>query len=142
MPEITLDGFEEVSVGGFRLDVGGPYTLTIAEKPELHDLDTDKPYMTLKMKVIDGPDQEEDNSSGTKKCAGQLIGERLYLNAKFMVKRYLIAIGLLARDDTESPMAKGKFNTDLMFNQKFTALVKASMYQGKERRNVEPIIDK
>lgn len=141
MPEITLDGFEDVTVGGIRLDVGGPYQFAITEKPELVDMDTDKPYMIMKLKCLSGIEQEEKNNSGTTNPMGLETTERIYLNARFIVKRWLISIGLLARDDQDSPMAKGKFNTDMFYNQKVTAMVKGSMWDGKERRNVEPIID-
>lgn len=141
MPEITLDKFEDVTVGGIRLDVGGPYAMVIHEKPELVDMETDKPYMAMKLKCLSGPDQEETNNSGTNSPTGLIIPQRVYLNAKFIVKRYLIATGLLTRDDNESPMAKGRFNTDMLFNKKFNAIIKAEMYEGKERRNVEAIID-
>lgn len=141
MPEITLEKFEEVSVGGIRLDVGGPYDLVIHEKPELVDMETDKPYMQLRVKCLSGPDQEDPNNSGTNSPVGLVVAQRVYLNAKFIVKRYLIATGLLTREDTESPMAKGKFNTDMLFNKKFKGMIKAEMYDGKERRNVEAIID-
>lgn len=146
MPEIQIDEFEEVSVGGQRLDVGGPYTLVINEKPEVKDLDASrpmsdqKPYLEVKMKVIDGPPQEEPNASGTNNPQGMRHTQRFYLNAKFNVKRLLISVGLLNREDTESPMAKGRFNTDDLFNLKFQGKVKSDMYNGREYRNVEPII--
>mgnify|MGYP005839423095 CR=1 FL=1 len=145
MPEITLDGFEEVSVGGQRLDVGGPYTFVIAERPEIKDLDPSepiseqKPYMEVKLKVIDGPPQEEANSSGTNNPQGVVHTQRFYLNAKFNVKRLLISTGLLNREDTDSPLAKGRLNTDTLHNLKFQGMVKADMYNGREYRNVEPI---
>ncbi len=141
MPEITLDKFEEVTVGGIRLDVGGPYDMVIHEKPELVDMGTDKPYMLLKIKCLSGPDQEETNNSGSNSPVGLVISQRVYLNAKFIVKRYLIATGLLTRDDTESPLAKGNFNTDMLQNKRFKGVIKSEMYDQKERRNVEAIID-
>jgi hypothetical protein len=145
MPEITIPEFEEVSVGGQRLDPG-KYTFVVSEKPQVKDLDMSaplsdqKPYLEVVFKVIDGPPQEEANSSGTNNPAGMLHTQRFYLNAKWGVKRLLISTGLLARDDTESPMAKGKFNTDMLYNCKLDGVVKTEMYNGREYRNVEPII--
>ena len=149
MPDITIDGFEEVAVGGQRLDPGGPYTFVISERPELKDFDpsrdmeTDsdyKPYLEIRFKVIDGPEQEEPNSSGGTNPAGMIHVQRFYLKARWGIKRLLIATGILSRDDTESPVAKGKFNTDMLYNCKLQGIVKAEMYNNREYRNVEPII--
>lgn len=139
MPEIIIDEFEDVNVGGQRLDPG-TYTFIINEKPQVKDMETEKPYMEVKMKVIDGPPQEDTNSSGTNNPQGMIHTQRFYLNAKFNVKRLLISTGLLSRDDTESPIAKGRFNTDDLFNLKFQGTVKSEIYNGREYRNVEPII--
>lgn len=141
MPEITLEKFEEVQIGGFRLDVGGPYEFQVAESPELNTDKPDKPYLLMTLKILGGIDQEEDTPSGSKSPVGCTIKERLYLNAKFMVKRYLISIGILARDDVESPIAKGKFNSDIFNNTKFSGMVTARMNDGKEYRSVNPIVD-
>lgn len=145
MPEITIDEFEDVSVGGQRLDPGA-YTFVISEKPEVKDLDPSqpmadqKPYLEVKFKVVDGPDQEEVNSSGTNSPVGMVHTQRFYLNAKWGVKRLLIATGLLNREDKDSPMAKGRFNTDMLYNCKLSGVVKSEMYNNREYRNVEPTI--
>ena len=145
MPEITIDGFEEVSVGGQRLDPG-TYVFVVSEKPVIKDLDMNaplsdqKPYLEVKFKVIDGPPQEEPNASGTNNPQGMIHTQRFYLNAKWGIKRLLIATGLLNREDNDSPMAKGRFNTDMLYNCKLNGVVKSEMYKEKEFRNVEPII--
>ena len=145
MPEIIIDEFEDVSVGGQRLDPGA-YTFVISEKPEVKDLDPNqplgdqKPYLEVKCKVVDGPEQEEINSSGSKSPVGMVHTQRFYLNAKWNIKRLLIATGLLNREDKESPMAKGRFNTDMLYNQKFSGGIKIDNYGGKDYRNVEPTV--
>jgi len=141
VPDVSLEGFEEVSIDTFRFDVGGPYQFQISEKPELNNSDPEKPYLLMSLKCLGGPDQVEDTPNGSKTPIGVTIKERLYLNAKFMVKRYLISIGILSRDDTESPIAKGRFNSDIFFSTKFSGMVTARINAGKEYRSVNPIVD-
>lgn len=140
MPEVFIEEMENVSVGGQRLDPG-KYTFVISEQPVVKGTGADeKPYIEVKCKVIDGPPQEEVNASGTNNPQGMIHTQRFYLAAKWGIKRLLISTGLLNRDDTESPMAKGKFNTDMLFNLKFEGVIKSEMYNDREYRNVEPII--
>lgn len=142
MPAINIPKFEEVTVSAPRLDPG-QYVVNITEKPSLEENQNGKPYLALTMKVIEGPEQQqEDPGTGSKSPAGRTVKDRLYLvdGAYFRVKQLLIASGLLARDDTESPMAHGQFNSDMLVGTRFSINLTAQMNNGKEYRNVDYII--
>lgn len=143
MPEINIENFENVSLGAPRLDPGGPYEGQITDAPEMKQSDSGKPYLEVKTKVLDGPQQQEpDPETDSHSPVGREFTDRYYLNerAAFRVKQLLVATGLLSKDDKESPMAKGSFNSDLLAGQKYKFQVTTQMNNGREYRNYEPIV--
>ncbi len=143
MPQIEIPNFDEVQLAPPRLDPGD-YVATITEKPALEENQNGKPYLAVKMKIVEGPEQSDpDPATGSRSPAGRNWTDRLYLvdGAYFRVKQLLVAAGLLARDDHDSPMAKGKFNSDMLVGTTFNIRVTTQMSKdGKEYRNVDYII--
>jgi len=142
MPELSIPNFEEVSVGSLRLDPG-EYVVNIQDKPEVKENRNGKPYLEVNMTIVEGPEQQEpDPSSGSKDPAGRNIRDNLYLvdGAYFRIKQLLVASGILARDDNESPIARGQFNTDILVGTRFTVRLSTRMNNGKEYRDVAYVI--
>lgn len=143
MAEINIENFESVSLGAPRLDPGGPYEGQITDTPEVKTSDSGKSYLEVKTRVLEGPEQQEpDPETDSHSPAGREFTDRYYLNerAAFRLKRLLVATGLLAKDDKDSPMAKGQFNSDMLAGQKYKFQVSTQMNNGKEYRNYDPIV--
>lgn len=144
MPQIQIEDFENVPVSAPRLDPGGPYTGKITEPPVLQTAENSgKQYVEVKTQVVDGPSQQEaDPVTGSNSPQGLTFTDRYYTTkaASFRLKQLLIATGLLAKDDTESPMAKGQINTDILAGQQYQFNVSIQYRDGREYRNYEPVI--
>jgi hypothetical protein len=142
MAQIQIPNFDEVSVSAPKLDPG-EYVANIDDKPELKENQNGKPYLEIKLKIIEGPQQAQpDPGTGSTDPAGRTIYDRLYMvdGAYFRVKQLLISAGILARDDKESPLARGEFNSDILAGARLPIKVSAQMNNGKEYRNVDYII--
>jgi hypothetical protein len=142
MPEISIPDFDKVALAPPQLDPG-EYTVNIYDKPALENSDNGKDYLLVKMKVVEGADQkEEDPATGSHSAVGRTINDRVYLvdGAYFRVKRLLIATGLLSRDDKDSDTALGRFNSDALQGARLRIKVVPAMVNGKEYRNVQYII--
>lgn len=142
MPQINIPNFDEVTVSAPKLDPG-EYMVNITEKPELKENQNGKPYLEIIMKVIEGPEQQQaDPATGGTDPAGRKVTDRLYLvdGAYFRVKQLLISAGILARDDKDSPLARGEFNSDVLVGARMPIKLSAQMNNGKEYRNVDYII--
>ncbi len=142
MPEITIEGFDEVAVG-FKYFDPGEYTVNVTEKPTIETNDNGKTFIALTMKILEGPQQQEVHpETGSKDPRGGTIKDRLYLvdKAYFRVKQLLVAAGILTRDDKTSPIAKGKFSTDILMGTRFTIKYDVSMRDGKEYRETTYVI--
>ena len=142
MPIINLPSFPDTELAAPRLDPG-EYTMNIPEKPIVETNQNGKQYLAVKYKVLEGPDQEkEDPGTGSKSPAGRVVTDRFYLveGAEFRIKRLLVAAGILARDDKESPMARGEINTDVLVGARLPVSVTIQMNNGKEYRNYDPIV--
>lgn len=142
MATINIPNFEDVSVSAPMLDVG-TYVMNVTEKPEVKENQNGKPYLELVMKVVEGPQQSQpDPGTGSTDPAGRTWKDRLYLvdGAYFRIKQLLLAAGVLARDDKDSPLARGQFNSDILVGTRFTVNLTAQMNNGKEYRNVDYVI--
>jgi len=142
MAAINIPNFDEVSVSAPMLDVG-TYIVNVTEKPEVKENQNGKPYMELVMKVVEGPQQSQpDPGTGSTDPAGRTVKDRLYLvdGAYFRLKQLLLAAGVLARDDKDSPLARGQFNSDILVGTRFTINLTAQMNNGKEYRNTDYVI--
>jgi hypothetical protein len=143
MPEINMEGFENISTSGFKMLDPGEYTARITEPPA-QGFDNDKNYIEVHMEAVQGPPQKEvvNAETGSKDPAGVPFRDRIYLTAAaaWRLKRLLVCAGLLARDDKASPMAKGKIQTDLLAGATVHVRMTPNIRDGKEYRNVEYII--
>lgn len=144
MPQINIENFENVALSAPRLDPGGPYTGKIIEPPKLQTAEgSGKQYLEVHTQVVEGPEQQEaDPSTGSKDPTGTTFSDRYYLSEKaaFRLKQLLVATGLLAKDDNESPMAKGQINSDILAGQQYKFQVSIQLNNGREYRNYEPIV--
>lgn len=142
MPTVNLPNFDSVELAPPQLDPG-EYMMSIPEKPEIKTNPNGKQYIEVPYKVIEGPNQQkEDPGTGSKDPTGRVVRDRYYLveGAEFRIKRLLVSAGVLARDDKESPLAKGQFNTDILQGAKLPVNVTIQMNNGKEYRNYDPVV--
>lgn len=144
MPEITIDDFESVSLSNVQLDPGGPYMAQISEPPKLEGAG-ETPYLALSFRVVEGPEQlEADPATGSKSPEGTECTDRYYLSkaAAWRVKKLLVSTGVLNKDDSDSPMAKGNFNSDILTGKRFPFMVElqTNTKTGRTYRKYDPII--
>jgi hypothetical protein len=144
MPQISIEGFESVPLSAPQLDPGGPYTGKIVDTPKLQTSENSgKQYLEVRTQVLEGPQQEEaDPATGSKDPAGVTFSDRYYTSkaASFRLKQLLVACGILDKNDTESPMAKGNINSDILAGAQYKFNVRIQMNNGREFRNYEPIV--
>lgn len=143
MPIINLPNFDKVELAPPQLDPG-EYMMSIPEKPDIKSNQNGKQYIEVPMKVIEGPQQQKpDPGTGSTDPTGRVVKDRYYLSegAEFRIKRLLVATGILARDDKESPLARGEgINTDMLIGAKMPVNVTIQLNNGKEYRNYDPIV--
>lgn len=145
MATINLPNFENTPLS-MTLLKPGTYTVQLIE-PFQQKFENEKEFLELELTVKQGPEQDQPDENGSKDPAGRKIRDRLYLSAQaaFRVKQYLVAMGLLARDDKTSEMAKGNINLDLLmsggpFQVKLTPRIVEKDGQKREYRNVEIVV--
>lgn len=144
MPEITIDNFESVSLSNVQLDPGTPYMGQISEPPKIQQ-DDGKAWLEITTRVVEGPEQTEaDPATGSKNPEGVEFTDRYYISqaAAWRIKKLLVATGLLAKDDTASPMAQGKFNSDILTGKRypFSVELQINPKNGKTYRRFDPIV--
>lgn len=147
MPVVNIPDFESVEVAPPRLDIGKGYVGNIVELPVIKHQDendsSSKQYIEVKVKILEGPPQSEmDPVTGSPSPTGRSMTDRLYLvpGAFFKVKQLLVSAGLIARNDKDSPMAKGQIALDALIGAKFPFNIVASMKDGTEYRNIQYVI--
>jgi hypothetical protein len=142
MPTINLPNFDQVELAPPQL-APGEYMMSISQKPEIKTNPNGKQYLEVRYKVIEGPEQQKpDPGTGSKDPTGRVVPDRYYLveGAEFRIKRLLVSTGIIARDDKESPVAQGNFNTDILMGVKLPVNVTIQMNNGKEYRNYDPVV--
>jgi len=144
MPTVNIPEFDHVDIAPPRLDVGKGYEGNIIELPtvkqQVENDPTSKSYIEVKIKVLGGPDQQDpDPGTGSKSPAGRTITDRLYLTpgAYFKIKQLLVSAQLMARNDKDSPLAKGQIPLEILMGARFPFDIVASMKDGVEYRNVQ-----
>lgn len=147
MATVNIPEFDHVEVAPPRLDIAKGYVGNIVELPTIKKQDendpTSKTFIEVKIKVLEGPEQQDpDPGTGSKSPAGRTITDRLYLTpgAYFKVKQLLVSAQLLARNDKESPLAKGQIPLEILVGVRFPFDIVASMKDGVEYRNVQYVI--
>lgn len=143
MPDIDIPGFEDVELAPPMLDPG-TYVFNIQEEPQMKTSDNDKQYLEVKLVCLEGPPQSTpDPATGSNLAAGRKMTDRLYFvdGAFFRVKSLLICAGLLKRDDKESDMARGKFNSSVLVGARLNCRIETNSYKNaagedREGRNV------
>ena len=141
MPEIVIPNFEQVEIALPRL-IAGAYTMNIQEIPTMDISKNGKQYVQIEMVVLDGPDQPDaDPATGSFKPAGRKFRDRMYLvdGAYFRVKAFLIAAGLLKRDDKQSALALGKLNTDTWVGTRFSVVLQPKINPDNQKEYLECI---
>jgi len=142
MPQINMPNFEHVELSAPQLDVG-KYTVNIIEKPEMQQPESGNVYLLITMQATEGPEQSTPHPlDGSTKAEGRTIKDRVYLTAEaaWRLKALLISAGILSREDQTSPMAKGNFNTDILYGQSLQIEVTKRMHNGREYNNVTYIV--
>ena len=142
MPEINIPNFDKADLTPPQIDVG-TYDVNITQRPELKSNDKGNQYLEVQMTVLSGPDQTQANpSNGSLNAAGRTIRDWVFLteSAAWRLKTLMVASGLLAREDTTSPMGKGSFNSDMLLGTKFQVAVTKRMYEGKEYNQVQYVV--
>lgn len=143
MPEVNVPGFEDVDLSPPQLDPG-EYTMNIYDKVQLRTAESSgKQYLEVPLKVVEGPEQQApDPNTGETDATGRTMNDRVYLSqaALWRLKALLVASGLLARDDKDSPMAQGNINTDMLTGTTVQVKLTPQMNNGREYRNVEYVI--
>jgi len=141
MPQVNIENFDDVDVDSYRMLDPGVYTVNVQEEPTVKMSKNNNQQLELTMKVIEGVDQKEaDPSTGSKSPAGRVVKDWIAFKAAFRIKKLLIAAGILRRDDRDSDIAKGKFETGMLIGTKFQIKLVADSYNGKEQRKVEYVI--
>ncbi len=142
MPQVQMPDFENVELQPPSLDAG-TYEGNIVEKPDLDQTEDGKQFITVLVQATDGPDQMKPHPvTGSMKVEGRTVRTRVYLTkaAAWRVKQLLVCAGLLARDDAQSPMAKGNINTDMLLGTHVKFEVSKRMANGNEYSDVQWII--
>lgn len=143
MAQITMPDFDKTELSPPSLDAGD-YEVNVTEKPEyVVPDDGGKQYLTLVMQATAGPEQSKPHPvDGTTSAAGRTIRDRIYLTkeAGWRLKAALVSAGILARDDKESPLAKGNINSDILMGAHLKIQVTKRMKDGNEYSNVTYVV--
>ncbi len=138
MPQVHIPDFANTKM--FTLLDPGVYTFTIKELPTLEAAQSSgKLKLCFKAIVLDGPPQKETGDNPADRILYVTIPDFMD-TGRSRVKQLLIAAGYLRRDDKDSPMANGDFNTDDLIGAIFKALVEPSDYNGKPGRAITKYI--
>jgi hypothetical protein len=138
MPEVNIPDFENTKLNSL-LDPG-VYTFTIKDPPTLEPAQSSgKLKLVYKAEVLDGPPQKDDGANPAGRVQFVTIPDFMD-TGRSRVKQLLISAGFLRRDDKESPMARGNFNTDDLVGAIFKAVLEPSDYNGKPGRKIEKYI--
>lgn len=143
MPQIQLPGFENTSVGPVKIDPGR-YQVNIVDVPKVQkdnkEDGTVKQYIEVEFVVRSGPKQHTTSEGEEPRDpTGMKITDRLYFdndNAWFRIKQLMVSAGIIARDDTESPAARGSIDLDEWVGTTLTIDVVMNERNGKDYRNV------
>lgn len=147
MPRVNIPNFADVNVGGGEgwLDAG-IYTVNIQAAPQVNPPKPGKQFsqIELDMVVTDGPDQQKESPmTGTTNPTGRTVKDWLSLSPKaaWRIKLLLIASGLLDRNDKDSDVARGNWDTEELIGCTFQVeLVEGINNKGKPIRDVNYII--
>lgn len=143
MPQIQLPGFDNTSLSSKKLDPGR-YQVNITDVPQVKTSDNGKNFIEVEFTVRTGPKQEPTNpNEQPQDPTGMKISDRLYYDnekAWYRIKGLMVSAGILARDDTESPKAKGQIDLDEWAGATLTIDVVSEMRDGKDYRNVNYVV--
>jgi len=140
-----LTGFETVTISKPVLDAGAYIFLCEKEPTDEWDDKKDLEYLAFEYKVLDGPPQEKEDPEFGTSAAGRTASERVYLDSKnkWKLKKLMVAMGLLDRNDTTSDRARGNFGTEIFAGQTFHATIVHNT--GKDGTglyaNINPVIE-
>jgi len=141
---IDLPGFENAGTGFQQLDEG-TYTFKLEKLPE-EKMENEKSFLEFNWKVVVGPQQKNpDPTDGSHDPVGREQRDRVYLTgpAQWRLNRILIGMGLKARDDKTSEVAKGHITLENLLGHTIQGKLTRTLAKdgsGKEYRNVEYII--
>lgn len=143
MSMLNIPDFEKVELAPPQLDPGD-YILNIVEDPKaITDPKSSNEYLEMQYQVVEGPNQQKpDPATGSVSPVGRKTRDRIYLtsNAYWRLKQAMICAGLLARDDTTSPIARGQFDPAMFMGCRMKVNISPNMKDGKEYRNINYVV--